>query len=777
MAFLKSMSYNPRYHDVKEEFDQTLEWLWEEGRSGLGFVEWLKSGDGIYWISGKPGSGKSTLMKYALRDARLKQHLSQEDSLLLDAWFFFELGRDTETEFSSLLCHMLHILFTRHPSLASHLLPLIKDDGAGNILMRQIELEEALLEISTRTDICATACFFIDALDECNCKYREEIEFLQKLVDPTTSGSLKYKFCISSRNESAIQSLLEKCPGFRIQDFTAKDISEYVSIKLSKTTDKDYTRKIDQGLVQEVVGKASGVFLWVRLVVEDLIEGLENGDSDEELFGRLSELPQDLEDLYSRIVQKIPPKYLHDTIHYFELIDHKERYFPLFLLSFAEEGVQKAIDCPVKSYTSLDIHNVSEVMERRVRSRCRNLLWIEKSDDERASVGFVHRTVREWIMKEQHINEISLRALNKSKRDYNVGLMAASFRLLKISSRAGNFGGDFYMAQRTALLKNSTRKSSSPNEHRKRLIGLPAGAWTFNLFWAIANCLRYVRQAESTTSTAQSSLLKGLSQLCNDVDKSWVKSYADYRMKLCMPWYRHRADFSDCTFLSIAIMEHLNLFVEAQVLSSPKFSPLDFGPSPLFYAITDHVEQSKLEIFKVLFRYGANVNEICFGEIKTWHFLLDNLSTIFLCYELVNLFLKEGADPFSAIRLKIHTSITPLGAVFRRIMKEDEEIGADAEAGLVLMRLLDAGVDPLTNCINNSNAIEIASQLSPSILSLLEKYTTEEWRAKRKELRQQGKIPDRAELEKQEKIPEKRVRVRKFLPFNFLRSKTKNAGS
>lgn len=28
------------------------------------FVAWLEEGDGLYWIAGKAGSGKSTLMKY-----------------------------------------------------------------------------------------------------------------------------------------------------------------------------------------------------------------------------------------------------------------------------------------------------------------------------------------------------------------------------------------------------------------------------------------------------------------------------------------------------------------------------------------------------------------------------------------------------------------------------------------------------------------------------------------------------------------------------------------
>ena len=34
------------------------------------FSAWLKSGDGIFWINGKPGSGKSTLMSYISNQER-----------------------------------------------------------------------------------------------------------------------------------------------------------------------------------------------------------------------------------------------------------------------------------------------------------------------------------------------------------------------------------------------------------------------------------------------------------------------------------------------------------------------------------------------------------------------------------------------------------------------------------------------------------------------------------------------------------------------------------
>jgi hypothetical protein len=47
---------------------RTFDWILEKpsskDRPWSNFLEWLKKGKGLYWINGKAGSGKSTLVKY-----------------------------------------------------------------------------------------------------------------------------------------------------------------------------------------------------------------------------------------------------------------------------------------------------------------------------------------------------------------------------------------------------------------------------------------------------------------------------------------------------------------------------------------------------------------------------------------------------------------------------------------------------------------------------------------------------------------------------------------
>lgn len=48
-----------------------------------------------------------------------------------------------------------------------------------------------------------------------------------------------------------------------------------------------------------LVGKAEGVFLWLRLASDSLVRGLKNNDSEEMLYQRLEEMPNDLHEFYN----------------------------------------------------------------------------------------------------------------------------------------------------------------------------------------------------------------------------------------------------------------------------------------------------------------------------------------------------------------------------------------------------------------------------------------------------------------------------------------------
>ena len=70
-VFLTRFSYRgmkDREEGIPKAHEKTFQWIYQNnephGKRWHSFRDWLESDDSLYWITGKPGSGKSTLMKF-----------------------------------------------------------------------------------------------------------------------------------------------------------------------------------------------------------------------------------------------------------------------------------------------------------------------------------------------------------------------------------------------------------------------------------------------------------------------------------------------------------------------------------------------------------------------------------------------------------------------------------------------------------------------------------------------------------------------------------------
>lgn len=64
---------NSRLLQVKDPYSKTFEWALEN--TDLGYEPWLSVGQGLFHVTGKPGSGKSTLMRYLYFHPRTQEIL------------------------------------------------------------------------------------------------------------------------------------------------------------------------------------------------------------------------------------------------------------------------------------------------------------------------------------------------------------------------------------------------------------------------------------------------------------------------------------------------------------------------------------------------------------------------------------------------------------------------------------------------------------------------------------------------------------------------------
>ncbi len=258
---------------------------------------------------------------------------------------------------------------------------ILKDDiepGGARRLCAPKVLKEALMAIVQQDKIPINVLFFIDALDEHHGSHIELVEILKCLSNVENSTTVRIKLCLASRQESVFPGAFHKSPGFAIHEYTHSDIEQYVgdhvesALGVSIVTEDDQTQV--KALSNEVTKRAKGVFIWVKLVVQELVEGIIDGSSISQLRQRLESIPMELDALYTRILEKRKP----------------EHVFEMYIMSQILLCSRKSVSLPsLMAITDLALPGIvvettyTHRMRQRLSSRSGGLLEIyEETDDE-----------------------------------------------------------------------------------------------------------------------------------------------------------------------------------------------------------------------------------------------------------------------------------------------------------------------------------------------------------------------------------------------------------
>ncbi|KAI4271810.1 MAG: hypothetical protein LQ337_005731 [Flavoplaca oasis] len=335
--FLRSLWFgeiHTRMNDIADSHSQTLHWMFEDDatRPWDSFCSWLQGNDRLYWINGKPGSGKSTLMKFLANNPRTRDLLAQWSfgkSPLIVGFYFWLSGSELQRSFKGLLCSIIHQLVYEDKQLVTKLLHgntgLLSKRNTGD--WSKQELQKILTQTINLLD--NPLCIFLDGLDEFDQK--DDIDQLLNLVEASFESAMT-KFCISSRPENYITKRLGGYKQLRLQDLTAHDIDVFIRTKLKTTRTQWPPSSIDdeylERIIHTIANKADGVFLWVYYALSSLVRGMRNEDDFGVLLGRIEELPNGMHQLYLQMWNRLN----EDQQHYQE---EAATYFSYAAASFA----------------------------------------------------------------------------------------------------------------------------------------------------------------------------------------------------------------------------------------------------------------------------------------------------------------------------------------------------------------------------------------------------------------------------------------------------------
>ena len=429
-----------RYEKIADAHAKTFEWIFRDYTRhanlcyGDSFIEWLSHGTGIFWVTGKAGSGKSTLMKFLSHHHLTSEtltHWSGTKKLIIASFYFWYAGTEFQKSQEGLLRSLLYEVFRQCPELMQIVLPQYWDSASppsslSHITWTRSELIAAFNRLALNSKLTSVFCFFIDGLDEFDGDHNEIIALIQGFA---TSESIKW--CLSSRPWNVFKAAFGNgsYPSFQLENLTKADIILYVRDELEENEAfRNLKRKEGIAcatLVDEIVEKANGVFLWVFLVVRSLTSGLQNADRIMDLQRRLGRCPSDLEKYFQHMLKNIDDNYRQQTAQTFLLA--LEASEPLSLMTYAivdelEIDTSYAINLGIQQMSSADITSKHNDMKLRINARCKDLLEVTPASYTSSPsfhdyrVDFLHRTVRDFL----HLKEIYEWVLGNASCSFNV---------------------------------------------------------------------------------------------------------------------------------------------------------------------------------------------------------------------------------------------------------------------------------------------------------------------------------------------------------------------
>ncbi|KAK4161938.1 vegetative incompatibility protein HET-E-1 [Cladorrhinum sp. PSN259] len=206
--------------------------------------EWAGSpeGEGIFWLNGMAGTGKSTISRTIAQ--------SFADQGLLGASFFFKRGERDRSNAALLFTTIAAQLIVHEPGLAPHIRAAIEADSSVTRKLLREQFEKLILKplenLSGSLDDIKTIVLVIDALDEC--ERDGDIKVIISLLSQAKSlGSIRLKTFLTSRPELPIRLGFSTIKG-KYQDLVLHEIPEpiiehdiaaYLNSELAKIRD-DY---------------------------------------------------------------------------------------------------------------------------------------------------------------------------------------------------------------------------------------------------------------------------------------------------------------------------------------------------------------------------------------------------------------------------------------------------------------------------------------------------------------------------------------------------------
>jgi hypothetical protein len=277
-------SIDYRYNSIPIAHAKTFSWIFgpetKDGSPFDSFPKWLTSGNDLFWISGKPGSGKLTLIKYLRTYTETERMLNEwargHPLIVVNFFFWNAAGQSLQKSQQGLLRFLIYQILRQRPDLIRQAFPDIDStqppSGSKKLKRRAFRVSSPPEDnhglLSTLQNICGLLAssdvrlfFLIDGLNKFEGKPNNIIELI------SIFKSLRnVKMCAFSRPWNEFDQSFSKDSSRKLYMhlLTKTDIRNYIRDTLENDENYQNLEEIDESakaLINEIIDAAQGVFL------------------------------------------------------------------------------------------------------------------------------------------------------------------------------------------------------------------------------------------------------------------------------------------------------------------------------------------------------------------------------------------------------------------------------------------------------------------------------------------------------------------------------------
>ena len=398
-------------------FDGTERFMKQKVSKNL--CHFLEEENGVWFICGKAGSGKSTLMKLLAHHQKALDMLelwTSEKKFVLLSYYFSSSGDKLQMSLEGLYRTLIFETIRQEPNLIDELFPLLLETAGGISDLRTYSLRDLQVAfqslIRTATSSSYRLCLFLDGLDEYEGSSADHINLARQLKEWSQSANVKI-VCAARPHIEFLKTFTHIERTIHLQELTTADIERYIKTKLKEELacqDRESEWSNIHSITGIILSKAEGVFLWAYMAVQSILEGIIHEESLDSLRERLNTSDSSLESLFDKLMADIHPAMRAKSENFF-LLALKQIRRPWNALMYS--WVEQLDDADFPQSLALEPYSMEEYRRRihevrlQLRTLTKGLLEMRRSLDsgvdvdgplEHFQVEFLHLSVKEYLL-------------------------------------------------------------------------------------------------------------------------------------------------------------------------------------------------------------------------------------------------------------------------------------------------------------------------------------------------------------------------------------------